>query len=423
MTGGDPGPVDSFGGIPEPEIKQLLSLYGDTVAIASKWRSDQVAGTPLRLYVSTRPGQSQPKCLTAPVRKGPNTDHLAEGDDVREVLDHALKTLLDNPNPHMSRNEWLRLIELDLCLTGDSFHYKVRENFESRPDKDFNEGLPEHLYPLDPSAVQFVADDFGRCVGYLLQSGTAKKFIPREDMLYFKIINPEERYGRGRSPLRNLYERVMLSKDEMAYLSALYRNQARPDSVGTLKDASPEQVKATQKQFDMRFKRGGIGGVWFTSSDDFIDFKPLNWSPKDVLGTDLYKWQASQTLKGFGLNDALFSSESSNRAVADTALYMAMRNAILPELRLIEETLNAHLITEFDERLIAAFDNPVPEEKDAIIKEQVLLVDANIYTINEVRSQRGLPPVAWGEEPYQGPKSPKADEARQTMGPKVMPGG
>src|SRR5262245_12844512 len=75
---------------------------------------------------------------------------------------------------------------------------------------------------------------------------------------------------------------------------------------------------------------------------------------------------------------------------------------IYAKLRRRDEKLNEQLIPLFDPtgRLFFDSDDPRPQEteQDRLQEMQDLLL--GVLVINEVRAQRGLPPVAWGDTPY-----------------------
>ena len=379
IGGKDKGPVDEFGLVAEPEQQDLLALYEDTVYSATKWLADTVGSVPRRLYVRKKNARSLLKIRK--VTKSSHLDHVPDPDSLSEVLDHTLKDLLEQPNPEMNGSDLIRQIDTDLSLCGNSYLHKIRAE----------DDLPEELWSLSPDKIHLKINDSGQHIGFLQDQPTGyQKFIPKKDVIWFKLTDPSDRYGLGRSPARGVYERILLAKKEMAYLNALYKNQARPDSIMSVKGISPNEAEATQKQYNMRFREGGQGGIIVVDGEE-IDIKPLNWNPKDILGTELYKWAKTQILQAWGLNDAIFSTENSNRSVAETALFQAMRNAVLPRLRLIEDKLNQHLIPEFDDRFLFVFDNPVQEDREMALKEETGLLAAGVIDAEEVRQRRGWP--------------------------------
>ena len=66
------------------------------------------------------------------------------------------------------------------------------------------------------------------------------------------------------------------------------------------------------------------------------------------------------------------------------------------------EKLNEQLLPRFDPsgRLFLASEDPVPINRELTAKEQELKLKYGVETINEVRSETGLPPVPWGDKPF-----------------------
>jgi hypothetical protein len=47
-----------------------------------------------------------------------------------------------------------------------------------------------------------------------------------------------------------------------------------------------------------------------------------------------------------------------------------------------------------------ASEDPVPIDRDATTAQQTLDLKYGVVTINELRGERGLPPVEWGDKPW-----------------------
>jgi hypothetical protein len=59
-------------------------------------------------------------------------------------------------------------------------------------------------------------------------------------------------------------------------------------------------------------------------------------------------------------------------------------------------------VPQFDPsgRLFLASEDPTPVDQDLTIKQQENDLKYGVVSINEVRSERGLPPVPWGDVPW-----------------------
>ncbi|GAH05865.1 unnamed protein product, partial [marine sediment metagenome] len=88
----------------------------------------------------------------------------------------------------------------------------------------------------------------------------------------------------------------------------------------------------------------------------------------------------------------------SNRAVAEAAGYQHAKIGILPRTDRFSEKMNEKILPLFDEKLFCAFDDPVPQNRELILKEQIGRVKGNIMLINEARAEQGLEPIDGGDE-------------------------
>ncbi len=73
-----------------------------------------------------------------------------------------------------------------------------------------------------------------------------------------------------------------------------------------------------------------------------------------------------------------------------------------PRLERRDEKLNAQLVPLNDPtgRLFLASEGPVPVDQNLAVVQQQTDMKYGVVTINEVRSERGLPPVAWSDVPW-----------------------
>ncbi len=401
--------LDAYGLYTSPSAEALLAMYEDTLYTCANWLSDKVASIERNVYVKQLAGQSRAKCRTADIildsRCRPEIHKKAVQDNLKQVVDHEIINLLERPNAHMSWGEFVKTLDLHLSLTGDCFVRKFREHYDGEvvaADGMLTEkrsGLPVSLDILQVQHCNLAADSKGKIVGVKYSICNPPLFYPMKDIIHFKLIDPANPYGKGYSPARAIAERVLLGKQELAYLLALFKNQARPDIIiGVKGGIITDQQERLQKEYNMRFKEGGIGGTWVVNSEEISSAEPLNWNPKDVLGPEIYKWTKLQIINAFKLNPAIFDQESSNRAVAVTAERMAEKDAVLPRLRVIEWGFNTHLIPEFDKRLLFCFDNPVQADQDFDLQERMAYLDRDVLTPNEVRKMMDLKPLAGGDK-------------------------
>ena len=97
-----------------------------------------------------------------------------------------------------------------------------------------------------------------------------------------------------------------------------------------------------------------------------------------------------------------FLTSETNLANLQAAEHQHMAKAIFPRLQRRDEKLNEQLVPLFDPsgRLFVASEDPVPFNQEIAWRQQEVDMKFGIVSINEVRQDRGLAPVAWGETPW-----------------------
>jgi hypothetical protein len=101
----------------------------------------------------------------------------------------------------------------------------------------------------------------------------------------------------------------------------------------------------------------------------------------------------------FGVPLPFLVSET-NLANLQAAEHQHASKAIKPRLARRDEKLNEQLVPLYDPtgRLFFASDDPTPVNAEAARSQEEQ--DLGVRSINQVRSDRGLPPVEWGERPW-----------------------
>jgi phage portal protein BeeE len=90
-----------------------------------------------------------------------------------------------------------------------------------------------------------------------------------------------------------------------------------------------------------------------------------------------------------------FLTSETNLANLQAAEHQHLSQAIAPRLTRRDQKLNEQLIPLYDPtgRLFLASDDPVPANGELLLRERALDLKYGVVTVNEVRSQRGLPPL------------------------------
>jgi HK97 family phage portal protein len=448
IGGGMPGyaPVtDAFRRRAQPTKRQLLdSTRGFAFACIQK-NAQGTAQVPIRLYARTNAEQAtvnkggrsyslefkdvDTKTLeylrdeSSPyvrqfVSKFANSE--SNNNKLKEITgNHLILDLLKNVNPWMNQYELFYLLQFELDVCGEHYWYPATNNA----------GGVSELWPLEAWRMKPLPslDGTTPLVGYEYsgQRAAAKYLI--DELIVFRYVSPHDPYGTGFSPIRAAFEYVELANELHAYESALVNNRARPDIMITPKDViSRGMAQRLETRITERFRRGGAGGVLV--GEFGYDMRPFVYSPTDLGNVALRKSCEEITAACLDVPLSLVRVEDVNRANADAGHYQHAKLAIRPRCIQIEQKLNEKFVPLFDDKLLIAFDNPVPEDADRRRNDRTTNLAAGVTSINEERQKEGLPPIKGGEEPLVNPQlvplSKIKDLVKMTMeAPKIPPGG
>jgi HK97 family phage portal protein len=394
--------VDSFKRDREPTPNELLAELKNTAFTCASINAAVCAAYPPRLYVATYDRtQPEPRCLTRAIDR-PTEDRLrglswlpsriTKAARLEEVLIHPLLDLLQKVNPvHNSFDLW-EMTTLYQEVHGCAYWYL---NFGLL-------GTPEAIWILPSQNVTPRRDpNSSRVVDYYeYRTGArAQRFDPKT-IIHFRYPSPRDPYTDGLSPLRASWEQQALMSTYAAFKAAKFANRAIPDAI-----VSPDQVLGEEErdrfesEWNSKMRAGGAGKV--IVGETGLKVQLLNQSLGDLALLADIKATKEDVINAFHVPVAFFTSHTNlaNLAASQT---QHMSLAISPRLRRRDEKMNEQLIPLYDPtgRLFLASEDPIPADQDQVLAKQELDVKYGILTINELRSERGLPEVDWGNTPW-----------------------
>jgi HK97 family phage portal protein len=390
--------VDAYQRNRQPSPNELLAELKGTAWTCASINASVCASFPPRLYVATHEGQSAPKCLTAPLRKDREEQLRSrlrlrgKAAQLEEVLDHPLLTLLQQTNPFLNSFDLWELTTLYQEVHGSAYWYLAHGPL----------GEPREIWVLPSQNVtpQRDADSPNIVDFYTYRTGSKElRFTPKQ-IIHFRYPDPRNPYTSGLSPLRASYEQVALLADYAAMKKAVYENNAIPAAV-----VSPEEVIGEEErdrletQWNSKFRRGGSGRVLVGETG--LKVQVLAHSMGDLAALADMRATKEDIANAFHVPLAFLTSET-NLANLQAAEYQHQAKAIAPRLRRRDEKLNEQLVPLFDPtgRLFVMSDDPVPANRAEVLAQQESDLKYGIVTINEIRQNRGLPPVPWGSTPW-----------------------
>ena len=132
--------------------------------------------------------------------------------------------------------------------------------------------------------------------------------------------------------------------------------------------------------------------------------KRLGLSQRDTEFAKSLDWSVEKVSRAFGV-PTVFLSELENVTLANVSTLerFLWGNTIVPELRLIEDSLNRSLVpavglspSEYRFRLDISEIEVLNDSEDSLVAREVSLMAAGVVTPNEVRARHGLAPEPRG---------------------------
>ncbi len=387
---------------PDVSYKELVKRYSSWVYTCASKNAISAAQIPLRLYAAKPTKKTKALFPTRKVEsrhlaylaKSPSTqNYVRKAEEVEEVIEHPFLELLKSVNDFTNQFDLLEIMFLFQELCGNAYWHISR---------DTALGVPTEIWPLYSQYVRIIPDKQKFIAKYeFVISEAEKHIVDPADIVHFKYINPQDAfYGIG--PLQAAVIAADLSTNMNLFETNLFKNRARPDMALILPVEAgvpdPDEVKRIEGKWYQKF-RGVKNTGKLAVLTGGAELKPISLTPKEMSFLQGRKSTREEIAAIFGVPLSMLTTESVNRANAETGEYSYMKNTILPRIRRAEQKMNEKLLPMFDERLFCAFDNPVPEDKEFRLKEIEARLKTGMTTINEERQQDGLDEVEWGKEP------------------------
>lgn len=192
-----------------------------------------------------------------------------KGSKAREIIDHPLVDLLENPSTNVDSFLLREQVLLDLILSGSC--YLLMLGTSEKPDS---------IVRLHPDEVKIVTDQFG-IKGYEHNSGGSLVIYPPERILTARNASyekgPRGLYGTG--AIESL-RRELNADINSQNLASQASSQGHPDILISPKDGDIWPKETRRQISDNYAKLARSGGVMVLSGE--ADVKTLNLSPKDM---------------------------------------------------------------------------------------------------------------------------------------------
>ena len=350
-----------------PEYGRYMAT-SPSVYSAVRLRSEAVTRPPLRVYRTEPSGR---RVLVEP--------------------SHPVARLLERVNPWYTRADLWRATEIYLCLWGAAF-WAIERGEDGEPE----------LWPLRPDRMAVIPDRRRYVRGFVYRGAVEQVAYTPDEIVWLRYFNPLEEMA-GLSPLAPARLSADMGHEGLHFNRHLLRNSARPDFLLlTNQEMNDAELEDFYARWEQRYQ--GPGNAHRPAVASAVrDVKTLGLSHRDIDFIQGLRWSLEEVSRTYGVPKLLLGDfERATYANVQASERMFWRNTVVPEVKFLEEQLNRSLLprlgypqltVEFDLSVIEALQ----EDENSRVQRETALLDRGVLTINEVRRERNLPDVPWGD--------------------------
>lgn len=390
-----PNGSDIYGSQPIPSPADLLNAYEDVVYSCVNLISHAVSreAGKFRLVATTGPNDPRPKSPTRPFTlaevkriEAAHPKYTRRAVAVEQVVDHGLLDLLDQPNKLHSFEKLLEMTQVFVELCGSAFWYVAGPVVAGRKVPTELWLLPSHLITIETD------EQTGAITGYEFQDGDQAEVYAPDDVIHIKYtIDPLDPYTSfGRSPVRAVWQRVQLLRQEQSSWQAVLSNMAVPSALVYPPDGetfTPVQAERIAKQVSERFRLGNQGGVWVVQ--DAMKYQPVSTPPKDLAALQMYDQIKAAVARAYNIPLAVLDLSDGTSEANDVAKRNFSQYCLAPRVESILGTISHRLAPP---RTFLTCDSVIVPDKVYELQRTTALVAGNVMTVNEGRVAAGLDP-------------------------------
>ena len=240
-----------------------------------------------------------------------------------------------------------------------------------------------------------------------------------EQLIYMQH-NPRTNSPIGWSPVETLVriiEAALYAED----FDFDYLKQNAPEGII---DLGPGTTKQELEEFREYYEReiagtravAIFGGGADLNPNSEVSFKPFNRNDNFETRLKYKKWLAQICAVVFEIDlTSIGMTENVNRANGKTGQEQS-DTGLVGLAATVARYISREIVWEIDEDHGFVFDGIVPRDELTQAKIDQLYSQIGVTTPNEIRARDGLPPVEWGDEPYNaaGSPTPQLDEDGQS---------
>lgn len=300
---------------------------------------------------------------------------------------HPLRTALIRGVPGVLSGHAVKLLtSIYFDLRGEAFWLKERNGV----------GAPTEFWPLPPTWVASLPTS-DRPYYQLSLPGGRQEQVPASEMVWFKEPDPVNPYTRGVGTAESLADELATDEHAAKFINRFFYNGARPDLIITGSKLSEPTITRLEERWNEKLQ--GLYKAFrahFMNAD--VKITELGQNLQHLQFTELRRFERDTIVQVYGVPPELLGIiENSNRATIEAADYLFAQWVLRPRLAMYDAVLQTQVAPEYDENLVFAHDNPVPENREQIVREVLDINAGQVMTVNERRAKLGLDETKGGD--------------------------
>lgn len=329
-----------------------------------------------------------------------------KGKRLKQIEDHELLKLLENPNPAQSGDEFVRGWVSNLLTGGNTYIWGNGIDPTANKPKP-----PLELLLLNPGRVRVEPGPalFPKHYEYRATSDITKIFPVdpirgKSAVLQVKTYNPLSAW-EGMSPMIAAALGVDIYNGSQRWNKKLLDNDARPSGALTVKDGegkpatlSDEQYYRLQEMLDSSFSGAANAGRPILLEGG-LDWQQLSMDTKEMDFAEGKNQAARDIGQVYGVPPQLLGIKGDQTfANYEQAQLSFWSETVLPLTSLLLEALNRWLVPLYGDNLYLWYDENSIAALEPLRKQKADRINAAAYlTINEKRRAMGLDDVDGGD--------------------------
>lgn len=315
--------------------------------------------------------------------------------DGKEVYQHPVIKLLENPNPDYSKFQFLELHQAYKQLSGEVFWYLALGE---------RTGLPQEIYIMRADYMSVVPDpESGLVQGYVLSANGKQIPLDKKEVLHFKgMPNPLDPL-RGLGPVEAGGVYIQTEDFASRYTRNFLFNNAKPSGIISLSGKiTPEEFEQLKKKWKDEYGTLDNAGKTAFVRNAQVEFTQFGQNMGDLALGELRRMLRDDIMMLFRVSKPILGiTEDVNYANAKTAAYLFAKR-IEPEMYRFIDHINSFLMPRYGRmynNVKLVYENPVPENESEQADYYTRAVNSWM-TVNEIRENEGLPPIENGDSIY-----------------------